>query len=712
MSRWLSRRFRKDLLSSQSGSTPKLNILIILAGCFIALVIVLAGFALNRVEEKIKTEVGKALQIVQQTTWESLNLWIESNKFDLTRLAGDPRIVFLAEQQLLVPRNKDDLLKSLALNELRRFFQNNKDRFGQANYFIIAADFVNIASMGDKNIGSKNPIASQALDLLNKAFKGETVMVAPIWADAVLTSSSGVNSANIPTMFFVAPIKNLQGQIIATVARQIDPSQDFTRLIQLGRIGNTGETYAFGRYGKLLSEIRFEEDLRKAGLLGEGEKSILSVSVRDPGGDLTKGFAPSVPRYQQPLTLMAEQATKGKSGLNVQGYRDYRGVPVYGAWLWDDNLGVGLATEIDQADALGPYLTTRAVILTVLGITVLLALGSLVFAVLIDVRANRALQKSHDELELRVEERTAELKENQARLEQAEERSRLLLESAQEGIFGVGEDGLVNFINPAGLAMLGFEADELIGQKIHPLIHHTRPDGSPYPSEECPMDHSLTRGVIGNRDDEVLWRKDGSSFHVEYTSVPIRKNGSIAGTVVIFRDISERKEAEKALRESRATARGLLDATQESLLLLDKEGIIIAVNQTAARRHQRTPEELIGTNRFELLPQNLRESRRFHFNNVQQTGNPADFEDERDGMVFHHIYYPVQDKTGAIIGVAIFAQDITERKHMEEEMKRNVEELEQFRKLAIGREIKMIQLKEEINELLSQLSQGEKYKIV
>jgi hypothetical protein len=81
-------------------------------------------------------------------------------------------------------------------------------------------------------------------------------------------------------------------------------------------------------------------------------------------------------------------------------------------------------------------------------------------------------------------------------------------------------------------------------------------------------------------------------------------------------------------------------------------------------------------------------------------------------MVLHHIYYPVQDKTGAIIGVAIFAQEITERKHMEEELRRNVEELEQFSNLAIGREIKMIQLKEEINELLGQLDQGEKYEIV
>jgi PAS domain S-box-containing protein len=434
--------------------------------------------------------------------------------------------------------------------------------------------------------------------------------------------------------------------------------------------------------------------------------------VRDPGGDLTKGFSPSVPRYQQPLTLMAQQATRGKSGSNVEGYRDYRGVPVYGVWLWDDKLGVGLATEIDEADALGSYFTTRMVILTVLGITVLLALGSLMFAVVIEERAGRALQKSHDELEFRVEERTAELKENQAQLEQTEERSRLLLESAQEGIFGVAEDGLVNFINPAGLAMLGFEAVELIGQKIHPQIHHTRPDGTPYPNEECPMRHSLIEGVISGRDDEVLWRKDGTSFPAEYSSVPIRKNGSIAGTVVVFRDISERKEAEEALRESRATARGLLDATQESLLLLDSEGIIIAVNQTAARRHQRTPEELVGTNRFDILPQNLRESRKAHFNNVRQTGNPADFEDIRDGMVFHQLYYPVQDKTGAFIGVAIFAQDITERKHMEEDLKRNVAELEQFSKLAFGREIKMIQLKKEINAYLNKQGLESKYEIV
>jgi PAS domain S-box-containing protein len=667
--------FRKDSLSSQSGSTTQIYIVIVLACVFIALVVVLAWFALNRVQARIKADAGEALQIVLQTTQESLNMWVESNKFHLTRLAEDPRLVSLTEHQLSIPRNKDVLLKSDALQELRAFFQPRKYQFGETGFFIISPDFVNIASMRDSSIGAKNLISSQALDRLNQAFRGTAVMVPPIWSEAPLNSSSDGKPQNTPTMFFAAPVKDIQEKIIAVVTQSVDSSIDFSRLIQLGRLGQSGETYAFGRYGKLLSESRFENELRKAGILGKDENSILTISMRDPGGDMTKGFSPSVPRYQQPLTLMAQQATKGKSGLNVEGYRDYRGVPVYGAWLWDDKLGIGLTTKIDEADALGPYYTTRTVILTVLGITVLLALGSLVFAVVIQANAGRALQKSHDELEFRVEERTAELKENQARLEQAEERSRLLLESADEGIFGVAKDGLVNFINPAGLAMLGFEADELIGQKIHPLIHHTRPDGTPYPVEECPMHHSLTQGTIGNQDDEVLWRKDGSSFHVEYTSVPIRKNDSIAGTVVVFRDISERKEAEQALRESRAAARGLLDATQESLLLLDKEGTIIASNQTAAQRFKKSSDELRGTNLFSLWPQNILESRRAHFEKVLQTGNPADFEDIRDGMIFHHIYYPVQDKAGAIMGVAIFAQDITERKRAEDAIRESQERL-------------------------------------
>lgn len=189
-------------------------------------------------------------------------------------------------------------------------------------------------------------------------------------------------------------------------------------------------------------------------------------------------------------------------------------------------------------------------------------------------------------------------------------------------------------------------------------------------------------------------------------AVIIRWNRKLA------KEVTERKKTEEALRQSEASARGLLDATQESLFLLDTSGRVIAANQTAAQRLQKRPEELNGMNLFSLLPPAIRESRRANFDKAIRTGIPEEFEDIRDGTVFQSRYFPVQDKLGSVIGAAIFAQDITERKRAEGELRENMEELERFSKLAVGREERMIELKEEINELLRNIGQSDKYKIV
>jgi PAS domain S-box-containing protein len=180
----------------------------------------------------------------------------------------------------------------------------------------------------------------------------------------------------------------------------------------------------------------------------------------------------------------------------------------------------------------------------------------------------------------------------------------------------------------------------------------------------------------------------------------------------LSKEVAERKKTEEALIESRTAARALLDATEESLLLLDNKGIVLAVNQTAASRFQMTPEQLKGTNLFDLLPPEIQKARKTRFNKVLRSGTPIDFEDRRNGRIFHSNYFPIQAKTGEVTGVAIFAIDITERKRAEEKLHENIAELERFSKLAVGREDRMIELKKEINEMLRGLGQPEKYKIV
>ena len=135
-----------------------------------------------------------------------------------------------------------------------------------------------------------------------------------------------------------------------------------------------------------------------------------------------------------------------------------------------------------------------------------------------------------------------------------EERSRLILSSVDEGICGLSTDGLMTFVNPAGARMLGYAPEELIGQPMHARIHYAYPDGCAFPREECSMYKTARDGQRRVVSNEVLWRKDGSSVPVEYSTMPILKGDTAVGTVVAFRDITERLRAEAELRVAKEKA--------------------------------------------------------------------------------------------------------------------------------------------------------------
>jgi len=148
---------------------------------------------------------------------------------------------------------------------------------------------------------------------------------------------------------------------------------------------------------------------------------------------------------------------------------------------------------------------------------------------------------------------------------------KLILGSAGEGIYGLDCDGMTTFVNPAANRLLGFEADELIGRSMHAVLHHTHADGSPYPREECPIYAAFVDGEVHRVTDEVFWRRDGTSFPVEYTSTPIHHDGELAGAVVVFWDVSRRKEAEDGLRRALQEVETLKDRLQDENIYLQEE---------------------------------------------------------------------------------------------------------------------------------------------
>ena len=190
-----------------------------------------------------------------------------------------------------------------------------------------------------------------------------------------------------------------------------------------------------------------------------------------------------------------------------------------------------------------------------------------------------------------------ERKQAEEALQKSEERIRLILDSSAEGIFGCDPNGTCLFCNQAAVRLLGYdEPFELLGKNMHTLEHHTRKDGTPFPIDECPiyLGFHENRGV--HIDDDIFWRKDGTSFPVEYWSHPMVRDGKTVGAVITFFDITERKKAEEALRMSEQRKCSLLDInnaiinnlTQEALFASTYEAIrrVVSFDQAAFLLHQ------------------------------------------------------------------------------------------------------------------------------
>ncbi|NWB27781.1 sigma 54-interacting transcriptional regulator [Pseudomonas gingeri] len=155
--------------------------------------------------------------------------------------------------------------------------------------------------------------------------------------------------------------------------------------------------------------------------------------------------------------------------------------------------------------------------------------------------------------------------------QETERDKQLLLSSVGDGIYSIDSEGLATFVNPAGARMLGWAPEEMIGKNIHRIHHHTHADGSHYPVEDCPIYKAVHDGMVHEGRQEVFWRRDGSSFAVEFTSTPVISDSRIVGAVVVFRDITERRTTELQLQNALAELQALKQRLEEQNAYLQEE---------------------------------------------------------------------------------------------------------------------------------------------
>jgi signal transduction histidine kinase/CheY-like chemotaxis protein len=319
----------------------------------VAVVVVIGGLVgwntLGTIERRVRERFLTTVSAVLTTTHRSLQFWMNQRQLAIETTAASPAVRTATRSLLSSPRTPEVLRATPALNGLRAFLDSLLERPAALGFVLIAPDRITIASSQNENIGTRHFLADARGSILDRAFKGETLLIPPMRSESAPGS---------PAMFIATPVRDENNAVMAVLGFSLDPAE-LSRITELGQMLETGRTYAVDKEGVLVTNIR-------------DQAKMLELKIQEPGGTT--------------LTTMAQSVIAGGSGSNLLGYRNHRGMDVMGAWTWDDKLNVGLTTEVETEDAMTPFYEGRRSIARILLVALV--------AVLIAFRAYLHLARS------------------------------------------------------------------------------------------------------------------------------------------------------------------------------------------------------------------------------------------------------------------------------------------------------------------------------
>jgi diguanylate cyclase (GGDEF)-like protein len=390
---------------------------------FMLIIFIFTTLALHHIENNSKKYIHESLQTVLITTQEALHLWLREQLEKMAYDLNEVQIRTLTQQVVLgsSATNNSDVVNQTALDKLTHLLTQRLNVSHYKGFTLISPQRKIIADSNPYKVGEVSYIQTYRKDYLDRVFSGETLFIPTIVTSKPVLGVSGKKVSNLTSVYVATPIKNSQNITIAVVAFALDPDENFSRILKLGRMGKTGETYAFDKSARLITQSRFTDQLIKDGELGRDDDAVMNIKITDPGINLNKYPSKGINKEKRPLTLMAKNAIAKNSVVYIDSYRDYRGVNVFGVWLWDNILDIGITTEIEESEAILPHAETRKAIYAVLFFVVILSLGLIALLIRFTEKEKRIIIKLNKRLEDEVTKRTLELEQSNLALKQLSE---------------------------------------------------------------------------------------------------------------------------------------------------------------------------------------------------------------------------------------------------------------------------------------------------
>jgi PAS domain S-box-containing protein len=624
---------------------------------FVITVCLLAWLSLGWVKNDVKNQVKESLLAVLHTSDKALGSWIGHQLKLLQHEVREPEFVSLVEELMQVNRTREELSGHPTQTRLRYRFGKVQSLTNAKGFFVISKDGTSIASMRDENIGTENLIFYNRRDIFNKVLKGQGSFIPPMPSDVPIDGQSDAHS-----IFLAAPVVDATGQVIAIATHRLTPNQEFSEICQMGRVGQTGETYSMDREGRMLTKSRFQED----------RVHMLPVSI---------------PNTDSELTLMAHHISRGENGVDVEGYLDYRGVMVMGAWLWDERHQIGLCTEIDVTEALEPYHKAKNIILGLLVITVMLSLVTTAIALMASQKANKILSKARKKLEDEVKERTKSLAESNENLQtmstSLKEKNDMMnhILEALTHPFYVTDAKTYKIIIANKAARALSETGQI--DTCHALTHH-RDTPCTGANDPCPLE------VVRQTGQKAVlththFKPDGTPYYAEVHGFPVfNESGELIQMIEYSLDVTDRINAERDLKRTKERTEAILASTTNGIISTDDHGIIQTFNPEASRIFGYTEDEAIGMNIKHLLPDDIAKEHDQYLENYRKTGQKVIIGIRRQdvyGKRKNGEIFPLEiDVNEVMVGeekvFTAIMNDITERKETERQIKESEERLE------------------------------------